>query len=163
MARRAAAKAEKTKAAPRDGASPRSLIWVQGLLCGALATLATPTALLVGVLFLPPLIAGVVDHQPGKPIARSMALFGFCGIVSPVLNLWAAGHTIAGASRLATDLTNLMQAWGMAAAGWLLAELAPIAVRAILEALALSRASSLRAERARYEAEWGFAPTAEEQ
>lgn len=165
MARRAVAPATKAhtpNAVNPEGATPKSLIWVQGLLCGGLATLATPTALLVAVLFLPPLIAGVVDRQPGKPVARSMALFGFCGIVGPVLSLWATGHTITGASQLATDPNNLMKAWGMAAAGWLLAELAPVAVRAILEAMTLSRTSGLRAERARYQADWGFPPAAEE-
>ncbi len=146
-------------AAPAGG--PRSLIWLQGLLCGALVTLATPTALLIGVLFLPALIASALDRQPGKPIARSIALFGLCGIVGPVLNLWAAGHRIAAAITLATDPDNLLLAWGAAATGWVLAELAPVAVRAALEALALSRAVRLRAERAGYESEWGFAPLSE--
>ena len=169
MARRASAaptaapagKSARPWAEKRDGATPRSLIWVQGLLCGGLVALATPTALLVGVLFLPALIAGAMDRLPGKPIARSIALFGFCGVVGPVLGLWSAGHTLAAAAMLATDLDNLMIAWGMAAAGWLLAELAPVVVRAVLEALSLSRAARLRAERARYEAEWGFAPATE--
>ena len=78
-----------------------------------------------------------------------------------MLGLWSAGHTLAAAATLATDPDNLMIAWGMAAAGWLLAELAPVVVRAVLEALSLSRAARLRAERARYEAEWGFAPATE--
>ena len=145
------------------GASPRSLLWLQGLLCGGLVTLATPTALLVGVLFLPAIIAITMDRQPGKPIARSVALFGFCGIVGPVISLWLAGHTIPIASTLAMDMNNVLLAWGAAATGWVLAELSPIAVRAVLEALALSRAARLRAERVRYEAEWGFNPAPEEE
>ena len=47
-------------------------------------------------------------------------------------------------------------AWSAAAAGWLLAETAPIGVRAVLEALTLSRAARLRATRARLVQEWGF-------
>jgi hypothetical protein len=140
----------------------RSRVWLQGLLCGAVATLATPTALLVGVLFLPALIASVLDCQPGKPVARSMALFSLCGTVGPVLRLWAAGHTLEAAATLAADLDNLLLAWGAAAAGWLLAELAPVAVLVVLEALARSQTARLRAERTRQEAEWGFSPAAQD-
>ena len=146
--------------AGKDQPNPRSLIWLQGLLCGALATLATPTALLIGVLFLPAIIATALDRQRGKPIARSIALFGLCGIVGPVLALWAAGHTLDAALMLATDPTDLMVAWGAAGAGWLLAELAPVAVRAVLESVVLARTARLRAERAQQEAEWGFSPAA---
>jgi len=42
------------------------------------------------------------------------------------------------------------------AAGWLLAELSPIGVRAALEALSLTRAAKLRSARARLVDEWGF-------
>ena len=157
----AAKNSAKSGRALPNGGAPRSLIWVQGLLCGGLATLATPTALLIGVLFLPALIANAADHQPGKPIARSVALFGLCGTVGPVLRLWSAGHTLEMAGALATDLDNFLLAWGMAAIGWLLAELAPVAVRAALEASSVTRAARLRAERVKYEAEWGFGPGAE--
>jgi hypothetical protein len=47
-------------------------------------------------------------------------------------------------------------AWSAAAAGWLLAEIAPVAVRAVLEGMTISRAARLRAERARLVEEWGF-------
>ena len=162
MARRNAAIAPTRDTAIHSIASqsgPRSLTWLQGLLCGALVTLATPTALLAGVLFLPALAASVLDRQPGKPVARGIALFGLCGIVGPVLSLWAAGHTLDAAMLLASDPDNLMLAWGAAATGWLLVELTPVAVRAALEAMALSRTARLNAERARYEAAWGFSPT----
>jgi hypothetical protein len=52
----------------------------------------------------------------------------------------------------------LAWAWGAAASGWLLSELVPVTLRVVLEASTLSRAARLRAARARYEAEWGFAP-----
>ncbi len=57
----------KQKAAPTPGTKPqprqRSLVWLQGLLCGAMATLATPTALLLGVLLGPALLAILFDHE----------------------------------------------------------------------------------------------------
>jgi hypothetical protein len=47
-------------------------------------------------------------------------------------------------------------AWIAAAAGWLLAELAPVAVRAALEVLSISRQARLRAARAVLVEDWGL-------
>ena len=49
MKARAAARA----AAVRSPARPGSTLWIQGLVCGAVAAFATPTALLAGVLLAP--------------------------------------------------------------------------------------------------------------
>jgi hypothetical protein len=131
---------------------------LKGLFCGALVTLAPPTALLVSVLFLPAIVATAIDRQPGKPTARSVGLFGLCGVLSPVRSLWASGQTFEAATALALDLDNVLFAWGSATAGWLLSELAPVAVRAVLEANAVSKTSRLEVKRAEYEAAWGFPP-----
>lgn len=136
----------------------RSFIWLEGLACGALATLATPTALLLAVLLGPAMVAALLDRQPGRPIARGVALCSLCGIVGPVRELWAAGHTLGTALALAADPDVLAWAWVAAASGWLLSELVPVTLRVGLEASTLSRAARLRAARARYEAEWGFPP-----
>jgi hypothetical protein len=150
MARRKAPQNPTT--APRQ----HSLIWLQGLLCGAMATLATPTALLLGVLLGPALLAVVLDHQPGRPRARSIALCGMAAAVSPLQILWTTGHTIATATALLGNLRIVGMAWSAAAAGWLLAEITPIAVRAALEGLGIARAARLRAERAKLVETWGL-------
>lgn len=71
----------------KDATQPRrqrSFVWLQGLLCGALATLATPTALLLGVLLAPALLAIALDQDPGRPRARSIALFSMAASVGPL-------------------------------------------------------------------------------
>jgi hypothetical protein len=143
-------------AVPKPPGGAQSLVWVQGLLCGALATLATPTALLLAVLLAPALVALAFDRAPGRPVARSVALCGLAACVEPVRTLWAAGHELSTAIALLADLTILGIAWTAGAAGWLLAELSPIGVRAVLEALSLTRAAKLRSARARLVEEWGF-------
>jgi hypothetical protein len=148
--------AKRTQAASAAPGRKQSLVWVQGLLCGALVTLATPTALLVAVLLAPALVALAFDRAPGRPIARSVALCGLAACVDPVRTLWAAGHDLPTAVALLADLTVLGIAWTAGAAGWLLAELSPIGVRAALEALSLTRAAKLRSARARLVDEWGF-------
>jgi len=47
-------------------------------------------------------------------------------------------------------------AWGAAGAGWLLAQTAPLAVRAALEAGAITRAAQLRAARSKLAEAWGL-------
>ncbi|HTI84479.1 MAG TPA: hypothetical protein VL614_28845 [Acetobacteraceae bacterium] len=148
-----------------DGAvrQPRqhSLVWLQGLLCGALATLATPTALLLGVLLGPALLAVTFDSEPGRPVGRSVALFSMAASVRPLKTLWLSGHTMQVAAGLVGDLQVVGTAWSAAAAGWLLAQILPIAVRTVLEALGLARSAQLKAERARLVSEWGLEDQAE--
>jgi hypothetical protein len=138
------------------GQRQHSLVWLQGLLCGALAMLAPPTALLMSVLLGPAVLALMFDRQPGKPRARSIALFGMAASVDPLRTLWVSGHSMQVAAALLGNLHVLGMAWAAAAAGWLLAEAAPVAVRATLEALSISRAARLRASRTRLADEWGL-------
>jgi hypothetical protein len=137
----------------------RSLVWLQGLLCGALATLATPTALLLAVLLGPALLAMLLDREPGKPTGRSVALFAMAASVDPLKTLWLAGHTLATATALLSNLKVLGSAWIASAAGWLLAQLLPIAVRTVLDALSIARSARLRAERAKLVEAWGLERT----
>lgn len=148
----------KTVTEPVAGAQPRqhSLVWLQGLLCGALATVATPTAVLLGVLLGPALLAMLLDREPGRPTGRSVALFAMAGSVAPLKTLWMAGHSMTVATGLLSDTQIIATAWSAAAAGWLLAQLTPIAVRTALEALSLARAVRLRGERSKLVEAWGF-------
>ncbi len=161
MARSKAASASPISArSATDFAPPRSLLWLQGLLCGGLVTLAMPTALLLAVLFGPAVVAAVLDRQPGRPIARCVALVSLSAITGPITLLWAGGQTMAAALVLATDPDAVGWAWGAAAAGWLLAELLPVGVRILVEVASRSRATALAAARKRLEVEWGFSPAA---
>lgn len=144
-----------TSAPPRQ----HSLVWLQGLLCGALATLATPTAVLLGVLLGPALLAMLLDREPGKPTGRSVALCAMAASVDPLKTLWLAGHSMATATALLSNMQITGTAWSAAAAGWLVAQIMPTAVRTALEALSIARAVRLRAERAKLVEAWGLDET----
>jgi hypothetical protein len=160
MARRKAVVSAGSDGASRQ-ARPHSFVWLQGLLCGALATLATPTALLLGVLLGPALLAVVFDSEPGRPVGRSVALFSMAASVRPLKTLWLSGHTMHVAAGLVGDLQVVGTAWSAAAAGWLLAQILPIAVRTVLDTLGLARSAQLKTERARLVSEWGLEDQAE--
>jgi hypothetical protein len=153
----------KTRRVPAAHVAPgppaqRSLIWLQGLVCGALVTVATPTALLVAGLLAPAAVAYYLDRVPGRPVVRTVLLFGLAGGIGALRTLWGTGHNVSVALALLGDPAALLPAWGAAAIGWLLAELAPLGVRLALEIACRTRISELRVARARYEAEWGLSP-----
>jgi hypothetical protein len=133
-----------------------SLVWLQGLGCGAVVALVPAMALLLGVLLLPGLLAVLYDRQGGRPVARTVLLCGTAAAVAPIIVLWSAGNSMDACVELLGDLRVVGTAWSAAAAGWILAELAPVAVLVVLEAITQSRAARLRAERDRLAAEWGF-------
>ena len=94
---------------------------------------ATPTALLLGVLLGPALLASCWISQPGRPGARSIAL---CGLAAALIRCGACGQPAYHGRRhgLLSEPRVLAMAWVLPRPGWLLAELVPLAVRAALEA-----------------------------
>ncbi|HJS88177.1 MAG TPA: hypothetical protein VJ779_22225 [Acetobacteraceae bacterium] len=138
-----------------------SLIWVQGLACGAVLTFAPAMAVLLVMLFWPVVVAFVKDGEPGRPSARSVALCTGAAAVSPIRAAWLAGFDLDVVFALATDWHTLATAWCAAAAGWLLAGLAPFAARAGLDALAKRRTARLRAERSQLLALWEWENSAD--
>ena len=121
-----------------------------------LAALATPTALLMGVLLAPGLLAVALDRAPGRPIARTLLLWGLSTTVGPLMTLWKAGHTMEAAFSLAFDPATLAWSWAAAGGGWLLTQLLPVLIRLALESAALSRKLRVRGLRARCAEEWGL-------
>jgi hypothetical protein len=133
-----------------------SLVWLQGLGCGAVVALVPAMALLLGVLLLPGVLAVLYDRQGGRPVARTVLLCGTAASVSPTLAFCGAGNAMDAGLALLGDLRVVGTAWSAAAAGWLLAELAPVVTLVVLEAVTQTRAARLRAEREKLVAEWGF-------
>lgn len=143
--------------AARRAGKPGSL-WLQGLACGALCTLATPTAVLVGMLVAPGLLALALDGEPGRPAARPILLLSLAATAHPVAELWRRGQSISTALDLLADPKVLATAWLAQMGGWVLVELGPMLIALALEAAAQARLMRLRALRARYEAQWDIPP-----
>jgi hypothetical protein len=138
----------------RRGSGP----WLQGLVCGALATLATPTALLAGVLLLPAIIVYLIDDAEGRATLRTVLLFGLAASLRPMLGLWTGGHSMDISISLLSDVATPAVAWSAQGAGWLLAQAIPLLVRMALEGQAKIEIARLRAERAKLAETWGLPP-----
>ncbi|MGA3001527.1 MAG: hypothetical protein ABSE20_07365 [Acetobacteraceae bacterium] len=136
--------------------SNRSVVWLSGLACGVLAAIAPGTATVAAGLLAPGVVALRLDREPGRPVARAVLTCGLAGCVHPVTTLWNTGQSFETAIAIVTDPTTIGIAWSAAAAGWLLTQIAPLAVRVALEAVALARATRLRAARSRIAEAWGL-------
>jgi len=156
------AKGGGAKQAGRSGGSG-SWRWLQGLVCGAVVTLATPTALLGVLLLAPALVAFLLDTAPGRPAARPMLLWGLAASVRPMVALWTGGHTNGHALELAGDVGVLATAWAAQAGGWLTACILPLFINVALDAAAATQAARLRHARFRHEEEWHIPPRDEEE
>jgi hypothetical protein len=139
----------------------RSLVWVQGLICGGLAAWLPGTATLGAIMLAPGLIAYLTDRSPSRPVGRAVLFFGATIAPHSLIALWHAGNSVATSLAMAGDMRRVAAAWAIQAGGWLLAELAPLAARLLLEAKAQARIAILRRRRVRLEDEWGLAPRAD--
>ncbi len=133
-------------------------LWLLGMGSGALATLATPTAVLAGVLLAPGLLALLLDPTPGRTAARPVLLCGVAASLHPLLALWDGGGGMDAGLGLAADLPTLGTAWAAQGLGWLACELSPLAVALVQTARVRAQAARLRAERVALEEEWGLPP-----
>ena len=139
------------------------MVWLSGLACGVLAAIAPGIATLAAGLLVPGAVALKLDREPGRPVARTVLTCGLAGCVHPVITLWNMGQSFDAAIAIVRDPATLGVAWSAAAAGWLLTQVAPLAVRAALEAAALARSTRLRAVRARVSETWGLNPAPSDQ
>ncbi|MBV9786047.1 MAG: hypothetical protein JO264_19775 [Acidisphaera sp.] len=103
------------------------------MLWGALATLATPMAILLLFLLWPGVLALVLDRAPGRPVARAMLFCGLAASIAPARRLWSGGMDMQLGLRLLGEPRVLVLAWGACFGGWLLAELVPVLVSLVLE------------------------------
>lgn len=135
--------------------------WVLGLACGILVAIATPSAILAGTMLAPSALMLVFDKANGKPIARCMILCGLAASVRALVELWSGGHTITLALRLIADPDTLLFGWVSQAAGWVLVEIASLAMTLVQAVRVKSEIAAFRKARADLEQTWGIPPAAE--
>ncbi len=143
---------------PRRAKIPRcgSLVWVQGLACGALLTFATPTALLLGILFAPVIVCLLASAGDDSNVLRAVATSCAALSVGPVWHVWmAGGHMDAVGAVLATPST-LCLAWGAGAGAWALCQVLPILFSVAWELRETQKAKAIQLELDALKEEWGL-------
>ena len=146
--------AKAPKKAKEGGGKP--VVWLSGLACGVVVAIAPGLGLTAAGLLAPGLLALKLDREPGRPMARAVLTCGLAGCVQPVIAVWNAGPSVSTAASVITDPSVRTWPWAGAAAGWLLSQIMPVAVRMGLEAKAVAQIARLRAARARLTETWGL-------
>jgi hypothetical protein len=136
----------------------RASLWIAGLATAALLGLAAPLAAVLGVLLAPTIGTAILDRSQGKGTARITGLFGLAAAAHPAYRLLNGSADWAMAIDQATDPTTLVTAWASQGLGAILAEIAPLLVRAALDSRSRRHAENLHAARQALEAEWGVPP-----
>jgi hypothetical protein len=133
-----------------------SMLWVQGLVCGALLAFATPTALVLGVLMAPALICLLAERGPRHGIARAVALCCGAACLAPVWHLWMSDNGMGTALSILAEPLAVVLAWGSGACAWALCQLLPVLVRTAWDAKEAARAKAIQKQLALYREEWDF-------
>jgi len=135
---------------------------------GALTGIVLPIALVVGViallasgalpalcLFLPALLWLCTEQEPGRPMTRTLLLFGLVGAWDSLDAFWHVGAPRPADWISMLDIRALTRAWVAQAMGWLLAE--GLALLMAFQAdREIGRArQSYQAEISQLRAEWG--------
>jgi hypothetical protein len=148
--------ATKQKDAGAPPAGGQKVIWLSGLACGVLVAIAPGVATVAAGLLAPGIVALKLDREPGRAVARTVLTCGLAGCVQPVMTLWSMGQSFDTALAILADPGAIAAAWSLAAVGWLMTQIAPLIVKAALEAAALARTTRLRTMRGRIAEEWGL-------
>ncbi len=144
----------RAKAGTEKAGGSRTAGYLQGMVAGAAAVLAPPTGLLVAVLLAPGIAALLLDQRPGKPVARTVLLFGMAATVAPLRSLWQLDHGMAVALSLLSQPAVLAVSWMAGAFGWLLTELIPLVVGLSVSLRLRDQQIKLQRRRKALEKEW---------
>lgn len=131
-----------------------SLLWLQGLVCGAILTFAPASAVMLGVLLAPAFLCLAADTEPGRGVTRAVTLACMAGALSPIWHLWMAHDSMEAAVVLLCDPMSLTMAWGAGACAWALCQVVPVLLQAVWNMRETIRAHAIEAELKRLREEW---------
>ncbi len=139
---------------PTGPAAKGSVLWIQGLACGALLTFATPTALLLATLLAPAIACALGEKNTAGSSTRAVSLCCAAAALSPLWHLWMRGDSMEAALDALSDPLTLVIAWGAGACAWALCQVVPVILRTAWDASEATRARIMQAELASTREEW---------
>lgn len=136
-----------------------------GGIVGMLLTIAAATlfgaliflgALPLLCLFLPALLALVLEREPGRPMTRTLLLFGVAGGWDSIAAFWPSGSLRGSDWAALADVHALVRAWLAQAAGCLLAEALGLGFVLLADRESTRVKAACEAEIAALKAEWSL-------
>lgn len=117
----------------------------------------TGTVILVVIGMAPTLVAYIIDRTPKKYAAFCVGGMNFSGVFPSILKLWEGAPNIKSAISIAFNPFDLIVMYGAAAFGWMLYQVIPPVVAAMIAVSAQHRIAQLRSRQRELIREWGDA------
>jgi polyferredoxin len=150
---------KKNRPAPRRPKAARGGLYLLmlgfGVVTVALFVVAAPALILLFVGMAPTAVAILIDRDPEKHAAISVAMLNFAGL-SPYLADFVLGSASLGqAMALVSNVFVLVIIYGAAAAGWVLVLILPPVTSIVLASMTEARIEALRKEQKQLVEDWG--------
>ena len=114
-----------------------------------------PSTILLAVGMIPTVVAYVVDRDPDKTAPMTVGGLNFAGVVTFLISLWQAGHTMTALTKVLTDPFAWLVMYGAAGLGWALYYGIPPAVAGWIMLRAEARIAQRIEEQRELIALWG--------
>jgi len=137
----------------KGGAALKSIV-LPGVLLGGVIALAICGALPTLSLFLPTVLMLCLEQEPGRPMTRTLLLFGLAGSWDALVAFWRVGGQLPVDWMRLLDLYILARAWLAQCLGWLLAEGLTLLLVYLADRQAVQIRRSAHAEIGALAAEW---------
>ena len=138
--------------------SGQLILWSMAFV--AIMFVFTGSVIVVLVGMAPTIVALIIDRTPKKYAAFCVGGMNFAGVFPSLMKLWGAGNSLGGVKEgiaIAFNPFNLTVMYGAAAFGWLIYQMVPPIVAAMIAVSAQHRIAQLRGRQRELIKEWGDA------
>jgi hypothetical protein len=144
--------------APPPGQGLRTLIW--GIVfVGTFMLISLPTVILGFFGLLPTIVAWVVDRSSQKYAMFCVLGMNLSGLLPFLMEIWFENHSVDAATRIMTNVFDLMVIYGAAGFGWMLYVALPPVVTTFLTVMSERRVTVLKSNQKTIIDEWGKSVT----
>ncbi|MEQ9200291.1 MAG: hypothetical protein RLN80_09905, partial [Rhodospirillales bacterium] len=141
------------QAASRGGNPVLRLLWWLVAMIFAIMFYASLIMLLVGML--PTIVARIIDRSESRMRFVSVGGLNLAGLSPYLISLWFGRNDLETAAYLIFDPLALLVIYGLSAVGWVMYNMTPPLVGAVLEMTSQRRMTALREKQRSLVTEWG--------
>jgi hypothetical protein len=102
----------------KKGKGASSSVFTMLLIMLPVGLIFLPSTILLAAGMIPTAVAYVVDRDPDKTAPMTVGGLNLAGVVTFLISLWQAGHTMAALTKVLTDPFAWLVMYGAAALGW---------------------------------------------
>lgn len=150
---------KKNKPAPRRPKAEHGGLYLLmlgfGVVTVALFVVAAPALILLFVGMAPTAVAILIDREPEKHAAISVAMLNFAGLSPHLADFVLGSASLGQAMALVSNVFVLVIIYGAAAAGWVLVLILPPVTSIVLGSMTEGRIEALRKEQKQLVEDWG--------